>query len=214
MSFSNYQCFILIVPKSEVQETKTNRSSAVFLHCDCTVSQSCPRSWRVCSTKAKLSTTLNVFLCVCFATLVRTDNSTDTSLLWDSPHPLVCLPHPTHCISQTALMRMCAKGFAISPNPQTIIIARQRCSELLLTELCLIFCQSGGQTFWSNWFVRLCWMSWENFYHYSCILLILSSHVLQWCRAAWRVTYFLKLLLNRMCNFLNYTLMEKKIINE
>lgn len=98
--------------------------------------------------KAKLSTALNVFLRVCFATLVRTDNPTDTSLLSDSPHPLVCLPHPTHCISQTALMRMCAKkGFAISQNPQTIIIARQQCSELLLTESHLIFCQSSGRTF-------------------------------------------------------------------
>lgn len=81
---------------------------------------SCPRSWNAAAQR-EAAALLNPFLCCCFATLVRTDNSAGTSALCDRPHPLVCLPHPTHYISQTALTS--AESFAIFTNPQAFLIA-------------------------------------------------------------------------------------------
>lgn len=90
--------------------------------------------------RAEQSRVLTAFLCFGFATLVRTDNYTDTTTFRQSSPSFVCLPHPTHSTSQTVLWQGCVQNALQNPKiPQSIIIVCYQCSMLSLAELCLIF---------------------------------------------------------------------------
>lgn len=107
-----------------LNEKESTKVSVQQIDCEWTLSVTvfraqgnCPRSWT--ENNAELSTVLTAFHCFCFVTLVRTDNSTDTSP-FEIVLTLLCLsatshsPYQSNCVLTRVYRECFAKSITLA----------------------------------------------------------------------------------------------------